>query len=108
MKIKSNITKYIIELINSLIKKNNEQNKKIPLLLPLKYELISRPMGKIFNMELLNQPIYKILSNDISGRFPKLNYYIIFRDKNKHPDSMRLRENICQNISYGYHGYIVL
>ena len=77
MKIKSNVTKYIIELINSLIKEKSSKNTKKMSLLPLKYKLISRPMDRIFNIELLNQPIYKILSNDISGKFPKKNYCII-------------------------------
>ena len=77
LKIKSNIIKLIFKFINSLIKNINNKNNKLDLLLPLKYELISRPMDKLFNLKLLNQPIYKILSNDISGQNPKKNYLII-------------------------------
>ena len=76
LKIKSNITIYIFSLINSLIKEIINNNKKHKLM-PLKYGLISRPMDKIFNIKLLNQPIYTILSNDTSNKDVKKNYNII-------------------------------
>ena len=81
------MTKNIITFINTLlIDKNqsiNEKNKnnekqyeenEIALLSPLKYDLISRPMNSTFNLSLLDQKIYKILSNDTSFNKKKSNY----------------------------------
>ena len=99
LKIKSNITKNIITFINILIvdrnqfinekSKNNEkqlEEDEIALLSPLKYDLISRPMNSIFNLSLLDQKVYKILSNDTSDNNKKSNYDIIkkiINSKNK-------------------------
>ena len=99
LKIKSNMTKNIITFINTLlIDKNqsiNEKNKnnekqyeenEIALLSPLKYDLISRPMNSTFNLSLLDQKIYKRLSNDTSNNNKKNNYEIIkkiINSKNK-------------------------
>ena len=99
LKIKSNITKNIITFINALIidknqsiKEKNKNNEKqyeedeIALLSPLQYDLISRPMNRIFNISLLGQKIYKILSNDTSDNKKKSNYEIIkeiINSKNK-------------------------
>ena len=93
------MTKNIITFINTLlIDKNqsiNEKNKnnekqyeenEIALLSPLKYDLISRPMNSTFNLSLLDQKIYKILSNDTSNNNKKNNYEIIkkiINSKNK-------------------------
>ena len=93
------MTKNIITFINTLlIDKNqsiNEKNKnnekqyeehEIALLSPLKYDLMSRPMNSTFNLSLLDQKIYKILSNDTSNNNKKNNYEIIkkiINSKNK-------------------------
>lgn len=78
LKIKSNLTKYIKDFINFLIKEKNIKTKE---LLPLKYELINRPMINNFNLNLLEKPIYQILANDISGKSIKNNYDIIMNLK---------------------------
>jgi hypothetical protein len=101
LKIKSNIIKNIIIFINTLIidknqlikeknkndeKQNEEDADEIALLSPLKYDLISRPMNSIFNLSLLDQKIYNILSNEISDNTKKSNYEIIkkiINSKNK-------------------------
>ena len=99
LKIKSNIIKNIITFINALIIENNQSIKEknnekqneedadeIALLSPLKYDLISRPMNSIFNLSLLDQKIYNILSNEISDNTKKSNYEIIkkiINSKNK-------------------------
>lgn len=83
LKIKSNINKYIIDFINLLIEEKNKSltSRKISpennKLLPIKYNLISLPLTRNFNLELLDTPLFNILSNDINGNYPKNNFNII-------------------------------
>lgn len=83
LKIKSNINKYIIDFINFLIEEKNKSltsriiSPENNMLLPIKYDLISRPLTRNFNLELLDTPLFNILSNDINGNYPKNNFNII-------------------------------
>lgn len=83
LKIKSNINKSIIVFINLLIEEKNKSltSKKVSpeknMLSPIKYDLISRPLTRNFNLELLDTPLFKILSNDTNYNYPKNNFDII-------------------------------